>query len=412
MIFARENGRTIPTEDKIFGISTRAKARIKEVGRENVINGVIGALMDDEGNLIVLDSVKKVFASLDSGEYAPYAPIRGIPEFREAVKKAAFGSYEPKGFTEVCATPGGTGAIRNTVSNFSSPGEKILVADWFWAPYKTVCQEILRELTTFNFINEEGGLDIADFKKKVLEILSEQDGLVVILNTPAHNPTGYSITVEEWEKIREVFEELPKDKRVTLLVDAAYIDFAGDEEEYRRFLPVLEEMPENVLPIMGYSASKTFTMYGMRCGAMICMAPAEEIAEEFKKVCEYSARAAWSNCNRAPQVMLSKIYDDPDLLQRIKNERAGYRDMLIRRGRTFEAAAAEAGLEIVPFDAGFFASVPCRDSEAVAANLEKMGIFTIPLAMGIRISIASIPEDKCRMLPAKILEAMKQAGAV
>ncbi|MBQ2305679.1 MAG: aminotransferase, partial [Firmicutes bacterium] len=109
MIFARENGRTIPKEDKIFSISNRAKAKIKEVGKDKVINGTIGALVDDEGELIVLDSVKRVFASLTAEDYAPYAPIRGIPEFREAVQKAAFGSYVPKGFTEVCATPGGTG---------------------------------------------------------------------------------------------------------------------------------------------------------------------------------------------------------------------------------------------------------------------------------------------------------------
>ena len=132
MIFARENGRTIPKEDKIFSISNRAKAKIKEVGKDNVINGTIGALVDDEGELIVLDSVKRVFASLTAEDYAPYAPIRGIPEFREAVQKAAFGSYVPKGFTEVCATPGGTGGVRNTIANFSSLGEKVLVADWFW----------------------------------------------------------------------------------------------------------------------------------------------------------------------------------------------------------------------------------------------------------------------------------------
>jgi aromatic-amino-acid transaminase len=171
MIFARENGRTIPKEDKIFSISNRAKAKIKEVGKDKVINGTIGALVDDEGELIVLDSVKKVFASLTAEDYAPYAPIRGIPEFREAVQKAAFGSYVPKGFTEVCATPGGTGGVRNTIANFSSLGEKVLVADWFWAPYKTICQELGRELRTFNFINDEGTFDVESFRANVLEIL-------------------------------------------------------------------------------------------------------------------------------------------------------------------------------------------------------------------------------------------------
>ena len=147
----------------------------------------------------------------------------------------------------------------------------------------------------------------------------------------------------------------------------------------------------------------------MRCGAMICMAPTQEIAAEFKSVCEYSARAAWSNGNRSGQVILTKIYDDPKLLAKVQAERAGFRDMLLRRGKAFETAAAEAGLEIVPFDAGFFTSVPCSKPEEAAACLEQEGIFLIPLAKGLRISVASVPEEVCRMLPAKILEAIRKA---
>ena len=410
MIFARENGRTIPKEDKIFSISNRAKAKIKEVGKDKVINGTIGALVDDDGELIVLDSVKRVFASLTAEDYAPYAPIRGIPEFREAVQKAAFGSYVPKGFTEVCATPGGTGGVRNTIANFSSLGEKVLVADWFWAPYKTICQELGRELRTFNFINDEGTFDVESFRANVLEILSEQDGLVVILNTPAHNPTGYSITVDEWKRIKDVFQEIPEDKRVTLLVDAAYIDFAGDEEEVRSFLPILDDMPENVLPIMGYSASKTFTMYGMRCGAMICMAKTAEVADEFRRVTEVSSRASWSNCNRAPQTIIAKIFQDPELKAKVDEERAAYRDMLLKRGKTFEAEAKRIGLRIVPFDAGFFVSIPMPNADAVAQELEKEGIFLVPLAKGLRVSVAAVSEEKAKILPQKIKDCMERLG--
>ena len=406
MIFARENGRVIPKEDKIFSISNRAKASIKEQGKDKVINGTIGALMDDEGNLIVLDSVKRVFASLEAGEYAPYAPIRGIPEFREAVKKAAFGNYQPKGFMEVCATPGGTGAVRNTIANYSSVGESVLVADWFWAPYKTICQELGRELRTFNFINEEGGLDIESLRQNIAHILSMQDGLVLVLNTPAHNPTGYSITLDEWKAIKGIFCEMPKYKQVTLLIDAAYIDFAGDEEEVRRFLPILEEMPDNVLPIMGYSASKTFTMYGMRCGAMICLAKTAEVADEFRRVTEVSSRASWSNCNMAPQTIIAKIFSDPELKAKVDEERAEYRDMLLRRGRAFEAEAGKIGLEIVPFDAGFFVSIPMTNADEVAQELEKEGIFLVPLAKGLRVSVAAVSEERCRILPAKIKAVM------
>lgn len=407
MIFASRQGRNIPKEDKIFGINNRAKAMIASEGKEKVVNATIGALLDDDGELIVLSSVNDVFKNLSPKEFAEYAPISGTPEFKKAVKQDALRGYEPKGFVEASATPGGTGAIRNTIANYTDRGDSLLVADWYWSPYGTIAAEQGRKVETFAFFNDERKFNAEDFKIKAESLLSRQQRLVIILNTPAHNPTGYSLTTEDWNNVKTVLEVLPAEKKITLLVDVAYIDFAGDEEEYRAFLPILEDMPENVLTLISHSLSKAYTLYGMRCGALICLAKTEEIAEEFKRVCEFSSRASWSNCARAPQVILSKIYSDPELKAKVFEERQGYREMLLRRGRAFEKAAADCGLEMVPFDAGFFASIPCSNPDEVAARLEKEGIFLVPLAKGLRVSVASVSEEVCRMLPARILAAMK-----
>ena len=340
LIFAAEQGRNIPKEDKIFGISNRAKKRIAQDGKDKVVNATIGALLDDDGELIVLSSVTDVFRNLKPEEFAEYAPIAGTAEFREAVKKDAFGRYQPKGFTEAVATPGGTGAIRNTISNFSEAGDKILVADWFWAPYNTIAREIGRSVETFELFDDKRKFNIKNFSAKADSLLEKQERLVIILNTPAHNPTGYALSDEDWRNVVNYFSSVSKEKKITLLADIAYIDFAGDEEKYRSFLPIIEEAPENVLVVIAHSLSKAYTLYGMRCGAMICMAKTEEIAAEFKRVCEFSARASWSNCPRAPQVILSKIYQDPKLKAKVDEERKGFRDMLLRRGKAFE----EAGL--------------------------------------------------------------------
>ena len=407
MIFASPQGRNIPKEDKIFGINNRAKAMIAEEGKEKVVNATIGALLDDDGELIVLSSVNDVFKKLSPKEFAEYAPISGTPEFKKAVKQDALRGYEPKGFVEASATPGGTGAIRNTIANYTDRGDSVLVADWYWSPYGTIAAEQGRKVGTFTFLNDERKFNAEDFRAKAESLLSKQQRLVIILNTPAHNPTGYSLTTEDWNNVKTVLESLPADKKITLLVDTAYIDFAGDEEEYRSFLPILEEMPENVLTLISHSLSKAYTLYGMRCGALICLAKTEEIAEEFKRVCEFSSRASWSNCARAPQAILSKIYSDPELKAKVFEERQGYREMLLRRGRAFEKAAAECGLEMVPFDAGFFASIPCSNPDEVAARLEKEGIFLVPLAKGLRVSVASVSEEVCCSLPVRILAAMK-----
>lgn len=406
-ILARQNDRSIPKEDKIFGISNRAKKMIAEKGADKVINATIGSLLDDDGKLIVLSSVDEVFRGLKPDEYADYAPICGIPAFREAVQKAAFGKFRPKSFTDAVAAPGGTGALRNAIANYSQPGDKVLTSDWHWSPYNTIAGEIRRRVDTFSLFTEDRKFNWQSFREKVLQLLDTQDSLVIILNTPAHNPTGYSLTLGDWDKVTEVLTEAAKKgKAIALVVDAAYIDFAGDEEECRRFLPKLETMPENVLPIIAYSLSKTFTLYGTRCGALICMAKTREIADEFKRVCEFSSRGSWSNGTKAAQVLLAKIYADDKLLARVSEERARYRDMLLARGRAFEEEAAKVGLEMVPFDAGFFASIPCSNPDGISAQLEKQGLFIVPLAKGLRVSVASVSEEKCRRIPAMIKAVM------
>ena len=405
LILARGNGRKIPQEDKIFGISSRAKAAIAEKGFDNVINGTIGSLLDDNGKLVVLESVDKVYRQLKPVEYAEYAPIGGTKDFREAVKKAAFGNHVPEGFIEAVSTPGGTGSLRNVISNYSDFGDQVMTSDWHWAPYNTIAGEIGRSIATYELFTADGKFNSEAFAAKSAELLAKQESLVIIINTPAHNPTGYSLTIEDWTKVVDILSKEAKcGKAIALLVDAAYIDFAGDEDEYREFFPLLGKLPENVISIVAYSLSKTFALYGARCGAMICVAKTQEIADEFKRVCEFSSRGSWSNTARIAQEILSHVYSDPELIKLTSDERAKYRNMLIARGRAFSDAASECGLKIVPFDAGFFVSIPCDDPDKYSRELEKKDVFLVPLAKGLRVAVSSISEDKCRILPPIIKE--------
>ena len=137
------------------------------------------------------------------------------------------------------------------------------------------------------------------------------------------------------------------------------------------------------------------TAYGMRCGAIVCLANTPEAASEFKKTSEYTARSTWSNCNRSAMAVMAKIYSDPKLLEKVSNERRGYRDMLLERGKAFEEALLNEGVKCVPFDAGFFATVECDDPAGVSAKLEEQDIFCLALPKGIRVSVASISKEKC-----------------
>ncbi len=410
MIMAEANGRTIGKPDKLFGVSSLAKQRIAEAGKENVIDATIGVLLTDEGKLAVLSSVIEGLRQLAPEDFAEYAPIAGIPSYGETVKKAVFLDEQPDAFVETCFTPGGTGALRNAVSCYTKPGEAVLTGDWHWSPYRVIAEEQGRRLETYSLFDGEGKFNYKAFGASLTDLLNRQEGALIIINTPAHNPTGYTFTADDWDRVIETICKFP-DKKIRLLVDIAYLDFSGDARAYRAFFKKLTGLPENILPLVAFSASKGFTLYGMRCGALLCMAPTAEIAKEFKDACTVASRASWSNGNRAAMTVLSNIFADEDLLAKVTEERQFFLDALRRRGKAFMDAAAAAGLNCCPYDSGFFVTVPCENAEAVGKELQKYDIFTIPLGEGVRVSVASITETECARIPEKLKLAIEAVNA-
>ena len=405
MGFVKVNDRTIPKEDKVFAVSGRAKAAIAEKGKDAVVDATIGALLDDNGDLVVMTSVMEAIGMLKPADYAAYAPIAGVPEFKEAVQKALFADYAPKGHVAVCATPGGTGGLTHAISNYSNIGDEVLTHDWCWANYKGIADEHGRSIKTFRFFDEDGKFDSADLKVKLDELAAKQDQVLLLINTPAHNPTGYSLTDEDWDNVINIVNAASC--KVVLFVDIAYIDFAGEPDEVRSFIPKLEGLGDHVLVLFGYSASKTLTAYGMRCGATVCLAKTAAEADEFTKAVGYTSRSTWSNCNRSAQVVMGKIYSDAALCAKVDEERKMYRDMLLERGKVFEKTLRENGTKSVPFTAGFFITIPSDKPDEICKKLEEQDIFCLALAKGIRVSIASISKEKCVKCAKAIAELMK-----
>ena len=206
-IFAEGNGREITGRDKIFSISQLAKKAADEYGRENIVNATIGALLDDDGKLIVLSSMVDVLKSMTPQEFAEYAPIAGTPEYLDVIKDVVFGDYIPQGSIEACATPGGTGSIRNVISNYSRPGDKILTSNWHWSPYQVIASEIGRSVETYQMFDEKNDFNLASFREHIQSVLTEQDSIVILFNAPAHNPTGYTPSDETWDEIIRVLKE-------------------------------------------------------------------------------------------------------------------------------------------------------------------------------------------------------------
>lgn len=396
--------------DSIFAIAGKAQDAIKKFGPENVTNSTLGALIDDHGKLIAFDSVFGTLKNMDSAEISAYAPIAGVPDYLEAVEEMFFAGYRPDAHIHTVATPGGTGALKIAMWNYTEEGDEILTSDWFWSPYQTISEEAGRKVSTFKFFTEDGNLNVADFKKRFKEIIDKQKRLMTILNTPAQNPTGYSVSDEEWDEIIAFLKEEAKDpeKKIILVVDTAYIDFAGVADERRAFFTKLSNLPENIFVMSAFSTSKGFTMYGMRLGAIIGWSSNAQIANEFRVAALHSGRANWSNGNRGGMKVVSTIFNDKDLLESYTKEKNQYKKMLRSRADAFVEASKEAGLELLPYRDGFFVSIPCDKPYEISEALTEKNLFMVPLGKGLRFAVCAVAEEKCRKAPQIIKEVMDQ----
>ena len=249
---------------------------------------------------------------------------------------------------------------------------------------------------------------MAAYANKVSELYKEQDSLLVIINTPAHNPTGFSLTEEDWDHVLALAKKYAsRGKKMSILVDIAYIDFAGERNEVRRFMKKFSNLPENVLVMFAFSMSKGYTAYGQRTGALVAVSSSEEVITEFQNINKYTSRATWSNINRAAMTTLVRIQRDDALRQAYETERDNFYQTIQKRAEVFMKEAKECGLPALPYNGGFFLSVPASDPQAVCNKLHDDLIFAVPLKMGVRVAACCVPEAKMHGVAAKVLKALQ-----
>ena len=334
------------SNDVIFGASAAAQSAIAQYGAAAVTNATIGAILDEEERLVCLPTVERAVRALAIEDIIAYAPISGLPAFLERVCDRCFGNARPEAEIAAVATAGGTGVIHHVVHNYTEPGDAVLTSDWFWGAYRTICEDNQRRLETFTLFTDDLTFNHDDFARAVHALAATQRQVTVVLNTPAHNPTGYSLTEGDWDRVLAVLTEIAADpdKRVTLVVDAAYLDFAGEGDEARQFFRKFGGLPERLLVIAAYSMSKGFTLYGQRVGAMIGISSSADVIREFREINQFTSRATWSNISRAPMQVLVNISDDSALLASFREEQAQYFAMIRERAEIFMQEAREVGL--------------------------------------------------------------------
>jgi aromatic-amino-acid transaminase len=390
-----------PADDPIFSLNAEAQARRK--AGEAVINATVGALLDDEGQLAMIGAAVDALRAVPPEISAAYAPIAGPPAFLQAVVEDLFAGRPEAAWATAVATPGGTGALRHAISSFLEPQQMLLTSGFYWGPYKTLADESDRTLATFRMFDDRGKLDAADLDRKLGGMLDAQGRALVFLNTPCHNPTGYSFDAEDFQGVESAVARASTRGPVTVLFDIAYARYGKEDLSFT--VDRALRLAGKAMVLFAWSGSKSFTSYGLRVGALVAVSSDPAERARIQNALSYSSRGTWSTCNAAGMAAITRVLTDPDLHARAGRERAAWKALLDKRVERWNELATAAGLSFPRYDGGFFTTVFCSDHTRAAARLREEGIFVVPAQGALRIGLCSVAE---RDIP-RLVDGLRKA---
>lgn len=394
-------------DDPIFSLNAEAGARA--AAGESIVNATVGMLLKDDGKLALIETVVDEIRRIPAEIGASYPPIAGTQAFRQAVIEDLFRegqrSREAAEHAVAIVTPGGSGALRHCIANFLEPQQTLLTTSLYWSPYRTVADELDRNLLTFRLLDDRGRFDADDFERKLTAVIEMQGRALIFLNSPCHNPTGYSLDADDWARLVDAIERGADRGPVALVLDIAYARYSATD--LSETLEWILRLSGKVLLLFAWSASKSFTQYGLRVGSLVAVHPDPAARRSIEGALVFSSRGTWSCCNAVGMEAISRVLTVPELRARADAERAELFAMLGRRIASWNDLAAKAGLRHPRYSGGFFTTVFCDDGPALAARLRADGIFVVPLAGGVRVALSSVAE---RDIPRLVSGIAKHVG--
>ena len=377
-----------PGDDPIFAVNSEAERRRRAGHR--VINASLGALMEDDGTLAVLPTVNEALRTVDQRRAAAYAPIAGDTAFCSAVVRDVFEGSDLADKAIAVATAGGTGAVHHAVVNFLDPGQALTTTSHYWGPYSIIATHTGRAVEPFSMFTPAGTFDVDAFGRGLDLAVARQDRALVVLNSPCHNPTGYSLDGDEWRAVVDLACRAGRRAPVTLLVDLAYARYGGPGSE--RWIDAMGPLVDRCALLVAWSASKAYTQYGARVGALVAVVRDHDERARIRNALAYSCRGTWSNCNHLGQLAVTTLLSDPGLRARVDAERGRLRALLGERVDVFKREAARLGLRTPRYEGGFFVAVFTSDAAATTAAARAEDLFVVPISGAVRVALCSTPK--------------------
>lgn len=401
-----EKSKNKKLKNNILSIGQAASKAKKE--NPNVINSTSGMLFDENNKLYTFNSVKKAMNELTYESMFKYSDTSGTQRFKDSIFSWIFGD-KINDFTSfykgVVATPGGSGAIALTYSTYLNRGDKVLLPKVMWETYITYAEERECSYLTYDIYDDCGKFNVQGIKEGI-EKLDNQENVLLVINDPCQNPTGFCMNDEDYDAL--IFLLNSYKRNIVLLMDVAYFDYySSNGEVVRNRFAKLSQLNDNVLTIFAFSGSKTFGLYGLRVGAAICLSRNEQEVTYFKNCYEYIARASWSSVSTLGTSLIEELVLNEEYKELFREEVKFVSNLLKDRTSIFIEEAKKVNLQTLPYERGFFICIPTNDPVKLMEALKKDDVYVIVTKTCIRIALCAINKDESRRLPLIIKNRME-----
>ena len=245
--------------------------------RPHKINLSIGIYFDDAGKLPVMGAVREAeSAMLQTIGARPYQPMEGAVNYRQAVQHLLFGATHEavtSGRIATVQTIGGSGGLK-VGGDFLKryfPDSQVWVSDPTWDNHRAMFEGAGFTVNTYPYYDgATGGLR---FEAMLTAFKALPEHSIVLMHACCHNPTGVDLKAAQWAELIPVIRA----RKLIPYVDIAYQGFGDGIDEDAFAIRALADA--GIAFFCASSFSKSFSLYGERCGGLSVVCPNAAEAE-------------------------------------------------------------------------------------------------------------------------------------
>ena len=306
------------------------------------VNLGVGVYTDENGKLPLLACVKAAEAQLvEAARARGYLPIDGIAAYDKAVQQLVFGEGSPllaAGRVATVQALGGTGGLKVGADFLKKlePNAKVLISDPSWENHRALFTSAGFTVETYPYY--DAAKKGVDFDAMLAALNAASAGTIVVLHACCHNPTGYDITMGQWEAVIETV----KARQLVAFLDMAYQGFGDGIAEDGAVVGLFAAAGIDFF--VSTSFSKSFSLYGERVGALSVLCESKEEAGRVLSQLKIAIRTNYSNPPTHGAQVVATVLTTPALRALWEQELAGMRVRIKEMRVALQAKLAVAGL--------------------------------------------------------------------